>query len=212
MTSVYKSSYSSASPGGDSAAHGKLRVSIKKAFQEAEQALLEWDEAQEHSSAVLDALTNAASRSRDFEAAEGNLGVLSTSKFPHAEKLLRVRLIQSMDRLLSSLHADLKLLENTCVKMEKVYENLLKDQSDMQVWCFFSLCPRPSLVLSRILIHAYRLASATCMFPVVSESFCSKCKHISPQTEKSFCLAGILLTATALARYILGTTQHRGDD
>jgi hypothetical protein len=141
MASVYKSSFSGASPGGDAAAHGKLRVAMKKAFQDAEQALLEWDEAQEHSCAVLDSLTNAASRGRDFEAAEGNLGVVS-SKFPDAERLLRVRLIQSMDRLLASLHADIKLFENTCAKMEKIYENLLKDQSDMQVWCpFFSFLP-----------------------------------------------------------------------
>jgi hypothetical protein len=138
MASVYKSSLPGASPGGDGVAtHGKLRMIVKKAFQDTELALIEWEEAHEHSCAVMDALTNAASRARDFEAAEGSLGVIS-SKFPGAERLLRVRLIQSMDRLLSALQTDIKLFEATCTKVEKIYESVLKDQADMQVGAFSS--------------------------------------------------------------------------
>lgn len=119
--------------GRDGGGSGRLRHAIRKAFLECEEALLEWEEAHRHSLSVIEAIVNATLRLGDFKAAEGDLGVLSST--PGAERLLTVRLVQSVERLLAALHVTSKMFEASCVRVEKAYEGIVKEQVELQVLC-----------------------------------------------------------------------------
>lgn len=155
MSSAYGSSYGSPCGGGnpsggspygaparagqgkggakDGGAAGTLRHAIRKGFLECEEALLEWEEAHRSSLSVIEAIVNAASRVKDFGAAKGDLGVISSTA--GAERLLTAKLVQSIERLLGALQVTAKMFEGSCVRVERAYEMVVKDQAELQESC-----------------------------------------------------------------------------
>jgi hypothetical protein len=119
--------------GKDGGAAGTLRHAIRKGFLECEEALLEWEEAHRSSLSVIEAIVNAASRVKDFRDAPGDLGVISST--PGAERLLTAKLVQSIERLHGALQVTAKMFEGSCVRVEKAYEVVVKEQGELQGSC-----------------------------------------------------------------------------
>jgi hypothetical protein len=110
-----------------------MRAVLRKAFLDMEGVLSDWDEASNQGLQVLRALQNASDRLRDFTAAEGGLGILS--QVEDAEKVLRDRLIRSIERLHRALQPQMSALAAARDKMQKIIDNVVQEMLDLQAEC-----------------------------------------------------------------------------
>ena len=132
MDGAFSPGGNTSSPGGKAPA-GRLRFSIRKAFTEAEVVLEEWDAAGEQGAAVLRAVQNAAVRLRDFVQRAGRLGVVSA--MGDTEEVLKANIAASIERLLRAMPAVMTLLAAASAKIDKVVDQLLIEQAELQPLC-----------------------------------------------------------------------------
>jgi len=111
----------------------ELRFVLRKAFAECDEIVKQWEETFQHAGQIMRSLLNAIERMNDYVSAEGNLGVLSV--IPNAEKNLQMKLVRSIERLLSAANTLLEAFKSLCEKVGKVLDSVVTQQQDLQESC-----------------------------------------------------------------------------